>query len=107
MQEQTSEFGESKQKMVSGFKRLLADAEALLRTSSGITGEGIDSAREKVQRQMGMMKDAMSEAEIVARDRYRQASDQTISYIRSHPGKALGVAVAAGLLIGMLINSRR
>ena len=107
MHEHTSDIGESKQKMVTGFKRLLADAEALLRTSSGITGEGIDNAREKVQRQMGMMKDAMSDAEMVARDRYRQVSAQTVSYVRLHPGKALGVAVAAGLVIGMLINSRR
>jgi len=107
MHEQTNDFGESKQKMVSGFKRLLADAESLLRTGSGITGEGIDSARHGVQRKIGIMRDAFSDAESVAMGRFHQASDQTTAYVRSHPGRAVGAALAVGLLIGMLISSRR
>jgi len=114
MQEQETEFSDTRQRMVSGFKRLVADAEALLRGGSDAAGEGLETARASARDVLGRMRErvaglrgTLAEVEDTALDRYRDTADRTLEYVRAHPGRALGVVLVIGVLLGTLLGKRR
>lgn len=62
--------------------------------------DAIDKAAEKSERLEGKMRDASHRASARAQDFEREA----VSYVRQHPYKAVGIAVAAGFVLGALIK---
>jgi len=112
MEEQTTSLSDSKDRMVSGFRRLLADAEELLRGGSSMAREGMEAAGGSARDVMGRMRerltgmrDAVGDGELM--EGYRTAADRTVGYVREHPGAALGVAVAVGVVLGALLAGHR
>jgi ElaB/YqjD/DUF883 family membrane-anchored ribosome-binding protein len=91
------------EKLAADLKLVISDAEALLRATVGDTAaagrariqEGLDAAKLR----LGPMAEEAAEH---ARDSMRAAD----GYVREHPWNAVGIAVLAGIALGLLIGRR-
>jgi len=90
-------------KLAADLKLVISDAEALLRAAVGETTaagrariqEGLDAAKVR----LGPLAE---EAAVQARDTMRA----TDGYVREHPWNAVGIAVLAGIALGLLIGRK-
>ena len=96
----------SKEKLVQDFKLVIADAEELLRATASQAGEKVAAARERIQDRIHTAKIKVAEAEEALMVRTREAARVTDEFVRDKPWYAVGIAAAAGLVIGMLIGRR-
>lgn len=91
------------EKLAADLRLVISDAEALLRAAVGETAEagraklheGLEAARLK----LGPLAEEAAEH---ARDSVRAAD----GYVREHPWHAVGIAVLAGIALGLLIGRR-
>jgi ElaB/YqjD/DUF883 family membrane-anchored ribosome-binding protein len=96
----------SREKLTSDLRTVIADAEELLRATAGQMGEKAVVARERIQESLRVAKDKLSRAEEAMVDRTKAAARVTDDYVHDHPWGAVGIAAAAGLVLGMLISRR-
>lgn len=96
----------SKQKIASNFRGLVDGAEDLLRTTAASTGDEVDLARSKLKDQLSRAKSAYSDIEASAIDSYKEYSEQTDTYVRENPWRAVGIAAAVGVLVGLVALRR-
>ena len=96
----------TQEKVVEDLKILMADAEDLLRATASQAGEKISAAREKVQDSLDRAKSKLGDIEDVVMDTGRQAARATDEYVQDHPWRAVGIAAAVGLVVGLLISRR-
>jgi ElaB/YqjD/DUF883 family membrane-anchored ribosome-binding protein len=96
----------SKRKLASEFRSLVTDAEEFLRNAGGAGGAAFEQARARFEERIKQLKDKIPDAEAYAAGKYQQAVTTTDTYVRSYPWQAIGIAVAAGALIGFL-SARR
>jgi ElaB/YqjD/DUF883 family membrane-anchored ribosome-binding protein len=83
----------AKGRMAADFRTMINDSEELLKAAASVSGEGFGVARTKFAERVKSAKTMLAKA--VQPD-----------YIRGNPWTAVGVAVAAGLLIGFLAGKR-
>lgn len=95
-----------KEVLVSDLRGVVGDADALLKEVANSAVEGFAAARTNFQGRLGEVRSRLDEARISAMQKARGATDATHAYVRDNPGKAIGVAVAAGLVIGFLLSRR-
>ncbi len=100
----TSEL--TKQKLISDFKVVVADAEALLKATAGQSGEALAAMRAKVDESLASAKAKMIEAEAALTVKTKAAAVATDEYVHENPWQAVGVAAGIGVLIGLLISRR-
>ena len=96
----------SKQKLVADLKVVVADAEELLRATASQAGEKVAAARERIQASIATAKVKLTEAERALLEKTKQAAKATDDYVHENPWQAVGVAAAAGLVLGILISRR-
>ncbi|MSQ64214.1 MAG: DUF883 domain-containing protein [Betaproteobacteria bacterium] len=96
----------SKQKLVADLKVVVADAEELLRATATQAGEKVSAARERIQASLATAKVKLTDAERVLVDKTKDAAKATDEYVRDNPWQAVGIAAAAGLVLGVLISRR-
>lgn len=90
-------------KLAADLRLVISDAEALLRATLGETAaagraklhEGLDAAKLR----LGPLAEEAAEH---ARDSVRAAD----GYVREHPWNAVGIAVLAGVALGLLISRK-
>lgn len=93
-------------KLVRDFKAVIADTEALLKATAGVTGEQIEAARATLTDRVAVTRQRFDELENGLTEQARAAYEATDKLVRAHPWPAVGVAAAVGFLIGLL-SSRR
>ncbi|MEW6683925.1 MAG: DUF883 family protein [Nitrospirota bacterium] len=93
-------------KLVQDFKAVIADTEALLKATAGVTGEQIDAARAALEHRVAATQKQLAEMEEGLTEHAKAAYEATDKLVREHPWPAVGVAAAVGFLIGVL-SSRR
>jgi len=96
----------SKDKLVADLKVVVADAEELLRATASQAGEKVSAARTRIEASLAAAKVKLSDAERAALEKAKEAAKATDEYVHDHPWKAVGIAAAAGLLLGLLISRR-
>lgn len=96
----------TKEKLISDFKVVVADAEALLKASAGQGGEALAAVRTRVQDSLKIAKEKMLDAEEELLAKTKAAARVTDEYVHDHPWNAVGIAAGVGLLIGLLIGRR-
>ncbi len=84
--------------------RLLA--EALLRATVGQAGETAQAARAKVEETLASAKLKLGPLGDEAAEQARAAVRATDDYVRENPWQAVGIAVLAGIALGLLISRR-
>ena len=89
-------------KLAADLRQVVSDAEALLRATAGDVGESVEAARAKVQ-------DSLDSARIKLGslgEEYAEQARAADDYVRGHPWQAVGIAVLAGIALGLLISRR-
>ena len=87
------DFDRAKGRMAADFRSMINDSEDLLKAAAGISGEGFGAARSKFEERVKSAKAMLADA-------------LQPDYIRGNRWTAVGIAVAAGLVIGFLAAKR-
>ena len=103
---EAAELAASKEKMLSSFKGLISGAEDLLRSTAGVTGEGVESARSNVRDWLDNARGTIAEVQSTALERYRQTTAATDAFVRAKPWQSIGIAAVTGVVIGFLAGRR-
>lgn len=96
----------NKEKLVSDLKVVIADTEELLRATSGVAGEKVGELRERLVIRLRDAKDRVIDMEHAVIDKTKAAARATDDFVHDEPWKAVGVAAALGLALGVLIGRR-
>lgn len=96
----------SKDALVSDLKRVVGDADDLLKEMSSASAEEFSAARARIEAKLSQARSRINEARIEAAQRARYAADATNQYVRENPWKVAGVGVVAGLIAAFLISRR-
>ena len=96
----------NRDKFVQDMRTVIGDAEELLRATATQAGEKIALARERIQDSMHQAKVKLAEAEGYLMERSRQAARYTEDYVHENPWRAIGIAAAIGVVLGLLISRR-
>ena len=96
----------SRESLLDDFSAMLTEAEELLRRAGNETGERAKDLRAQVEAKLLAAKLKLQELEGDALDRAKAAARVTDDYVHANPWRAIGAAVAAGFLIGLLVNRR-
>lgn len=102
MEHTASEFNRAKGKMADDLKMIVSDGEDLLRAAANASGEGFTAARAKFSEKIVSAKARLADLSQPVVEKAGQAND----YVHGSPWTAIGVAVAAGMLIGFLAARR-
>lgn len=100
------EFDRARGKMAGDFRTMITDSEELLKAAATVSGEGFAAARTKFEEKLKRAKAGLADASQSALDRTRETAAVADAYVRGNPWTAVGVAVAAGMLIGFLSAKR-
>lgn len=96
----------ARQQLVSDLKAVVADSEELLRATAGSADARASAARARIEESLRAAKSKIEEIDAEVLDRINDAAKATDDYVHEHPWGAVGIAAAAGLLIGVLIARR-
>jgi ElaB/YqjD/DUF883 family membrane-anchored ribosome-binding protein len=102
MEHTASEFNRAKGKMADDLKMIVSDGEDLLKAAANASGEGFTAARAKFSEKIVSAKAKLADLSQPVVEKAGQAND----YVHGNPWTAIGVAVAAGMLIGFLAARR-
>jgi ElaB/YqjD/DUF883 family membrane-anchored ribosome-binding protein len=100
------EFDRARGRMAGDFRTMIADSEDLLKAAATVSGEGFTAARTKFEDKVKRAKATLADATQPLIDRTRETAAAADGYVRDNPWTAVGVATAAGVLIGFLAAKR-
>jgi ElaB/YqjD/DUF883 family membrane-anchored ribosome-binding protein len=95
-----------KDKLVADLRVVIADTEELLRATAGTAGEKVGELRERLTMRLRDTKERMVDLEVALVDKTKAAARATDDFVHEEPWKAVGVAAALGLALGVLIGRR-
>ena len=96
----------NKEKLVSDLKVVISDTEELLRATGGAAGEKAGELRERIAIRLRDAKERLADLEAALVDKTKAAARATDDFVHEEPWKAVGVAAALGLALGVLIGRR-
>ena len=105
--EKAQNLVESKDQVVSDFKALLSEGEALFKSATGGGNDALVAARDKFKEQLATAKERYCELQEATVQQAKRAATVTDEYVHSSPWTSIAVAGGVGLLVGMLITNRR
>lgn len=97
----------STQQLLDDFDKLVRDSEALLRSLATVSGEKALSVRESLEENLRSAKTRVREIQESAMDKASGAAREADTYVRDNPWTAIGVAAAVGVVVGVILTSRR
>ena len=103
---QVDEFNRAKSRMAGDIRSVIADGEDLLKAAAEVSGEGFAVARQKFEKKLGSAKARLADASQAAVEKTKETAAVANRYVHDNPWPAIGVAAAAGLLIGFLAAKR-
>ena len=102
----TSATPDAREQIVADMKAVIADAEELLKATTGATGERIAAARARAEETLKAARVKLSRLDDVVIDQAKETARAADEYVREHPWGAVGIAAVAGLLLGVMISRR-
>lgn len=96
----------NKEKLVSDLKVVISDTEELLRATAGAAGDKVGELRERLGVRLRDAKERIQDLEAAVIDKTKAAARATDDFVHEEPWKAVGVAAALGLALGVLIGRR-
>lgn len=91
----------------SEWRNLVADVEDLIKKVANVKDADIAEMRAKVEHTLAKAKSAATEGVTNVREYARDATRATDQYVHESPWTAIGIAAAAGVLIGFIASTRR
>ena len=96
----------NKEKLVSDLKVVISDTEELLRATAGAAGEKVGDLRERLAIRLRDTKERIVDLEVALVEKSKAAARATDDFVHEEPWKAVGLAAAVGLALGVLIGRR-
>ncbi len=96
----------SRAKLVDEFAAVLAEAEEMLKRAATESGDKARDLRSQVETKLLRAKLSLQELEGQAVDRAKAAARATDDYVHDNPWRAIGIAAAIGVVVGLLMNRR-
>lgn len=96
----------STERLVADAKVLMGDAEDLVRATTTQTGEKIIEARSRMQASLANARESLIGAQRAVIERAKAAAQVVDRSVHDRPWTAVGLSVAVGLLIGLLVGRR-
>lgn len=96
----------NKDKLVSDLRVVIADTEELLRATAGAAGDKVGDLRERLGLRLRDAKERLVDLEAAVVEKTKAAARATDDFVHEEPWKAVGVAAALGLALGVLIGRR-
>jgi ElaB/YqjD/DUF883 family membrane-anchored ribosome-binding protein len=100
-----------KDKMLSELKTIVGDAERLLKHAAESSSEGFATVRTQFDRQVRRTRDQLDKATRAVNRNAQRSTAAARGYVRENPLRSVGVATAAGVIVGLLVvsflNNRR
>ena len=106
MKQTESEFNQARNNMAGDIKTVIADGEDLLKAVADVSGEGLAAARGKLKETFGNARASLAAASQTAVGTAKETAATADKYVHESPWIAIGIAAAAGLLIGFLATRR-
>ena len=103
----TQEFDKRKNELLSDVRDVLKEAENLYQSA---VNDGSDEAKEiknKLKDQLDKAKSQYVNLEATVTEKAKETAKQADEMVHEKPYQALGIAAAAGLLVGMLLTRRK
>jgi ElaB/YqjD/DUF883 family membrane-anchored ribosome-binding protein len=93
----------TRDELLSEFKALIGDAEALLKATTDQAGETITAVRQRIEQRLEEGKKSVAEAEVLLLEKTKEAAKSADVYVRENPWNAVGIAAGVGLVVGLLV----
>ncbi|MDO8959778.1 MAG: YqjD family protein [Rhodocyclaceae bacterium] len=96
----------SKEKLITDFKVVIADAEELLRATASQAGDKAADLRARIQSRLTDAKIKLADAEAAVVERAKLVGRAADDYVHDNPWRSVGVAAGIGFIVGLLIGRR-
>ena len=96
----------TKEKLMEDVRAVVADAEELLNATADQTGERIAAARGKAKESLKAARARLDEQETALMVKTKAVAKATEDYVKDNPWTSVGIAAAAGLVLGILAKRR-
>ena len=96
----------STDKLLDDLKAVVNDADELLKATAGQAGERMSEARSRVEASVRAARKRMSDLQDDVVAQTKEVADQADAYVRKNPWQAVGIALAAGVIVGLMIGRR-
>jgi len=106
MNQAVKEFDRASGRVVGDFRSIITDSEDLLKAAATVSGEGFLAAREKFEKKLTLAKAALADASKPVIDKTKETAAAANEYVHTNPWTTIGLALAAGVMIGMLSAKR-
>ena len=87
-------------------QNVVSEAQELLKTVKDEGASQMDAVRNKMQAQYDAAREKFGEIQTTVSEGAKVAATSTDAYVRSNPWRAVGIAAAAGAIIGFLCSRR-
>jgi len=88
------------------YHAFVSDVEDLLSSTTSLSGEDLAHAKARLSERISSARASIARAGGAVSEQVRSGARLTDSFVRTQPWQAVGVSVAAGLLVGYLLGRR-
>lgn len=92
--------------LISEFKAVVADAEALLKATANTGDDKLSELRAKAEESLGIAKARMMDIQTEVLAKTKAAAKATDAYVHENPWRSIGFAASIGVVVGLLISRR-
>lgn len=96
----------SRDDLITDVKSGLNNVEELLREAASSTGDRATELRASAMASLRTARESLVDLQESMLERGKKAARATDDYVHDNPWRSLGIAVATGFVIGLLINRR-
>ena len=96
----------NREQLVADLKKVIDDAEEILRETAGIAGEKMGVLRERITEHPNDAKGRLDILEDQLVDKTRAVAQAADDFVNESPWQAVGIAAGIGALFGILIARR-
>ena len=96
----------STRKLMEDLRNVVADAEALMAATAHDASDRAREARSRASESVEQARKRLDQLEGEIKVRAKAAADDANAFVRDNPWRAIGIAAAVGVVVGMLLGRR-
>lgn len=102
----TSSSDSTRTRLADELSNAVAEAQTVLQNATTETGERAHDLRVQVEEKLRQARFKLQDLNSTARDQAVEAARTADHFVHARPWQAVGIAAAAGVVIGLLLNRR-
>ena len=103
---QDAQLAAAKAQLLEDFSKIVTDTESLLRSLGSMSGEKAAAMRQSLQANLETTRTRLREIQEGVVDKASGAAKDADAYVHENPWAAVGLAAAAGVIVGLMIGRR-